>query len=74
MDWDSSDNTYLNNSHWIALVAVKCIITTLAYNLRSTHLQIKFLEILVRCNFHTDLPGTLVFLCYLFTAEKVYIF
>ncbi|XP_076236055.1 spatacsin isoform X2 [Calliopsis andreniformis] len=56
MDWDSSDITYLNNSYWVALVAIKCIIATLSYNLRSTHLQIKFLEILVRCNFHMDMP------------------
>ncbi|XP_053975278.1 spatacsin isoform X1 [Hylaeus volcanicus] len=56
MDWDCSDNTYLENLYWVAIVAVKCIIATLAYCLNSTHLQIKFLEILMKCNFYADLP------------------
>ncbi|CAL7936629.1 unnamed protein product [Xylocopa violacea] len=56
MDWNCSDTTYLNNLYWIAIVAVKCVIATLAYNLRSTHLQIKFLELLVRCNFYANFP------------------
>lgn len=56
MNWDSSDSTYLNNSYWVAIVAVKCLVATLAHGLRSTHLQIKFLETLIRCNLHTDFP------------------
>nr|XP_034171053.1 spatacsin isoform X2 [Osmia lignaria] len=56
MDWDCSDTTYLNNLHWVASVAINCVITTLAYGLRSTHLQTKFLKILIKCNFYADLP------------------
>ncbi|XP_017759699.1 PREDICTED: spatacsin [Eufriesea mexicana] len=56
MDWNCSDSTYLNNLYWIAVVAVKCIIATLTHGLRSTHLQIKFLEILITCNFHMNFP------------------
>ncbi|KAK1131494.1 hypothetical protein K0M31_017777 [Melipona bicolor] len=56
MDWNSSDITYLNNLYWIAIVVIKCVIATLAHALRSTHLQIKFLEILIKCNFYTNFP------------------
>ncbi|XP_076176182.1 spatacsin isoform X3 [Ptiloglossa arizonensis] len=56
MDWNCSDNTYLENLYWVAIVAIKCVIATLAHGLRSTHLQIKFLEALIRCNFSADLP------------------
>lgn len=64
MDWNCSDNTYLENLYWVAIVAIKCVIATLAHGLRSTHLQIKFLEALIRCNFSADLPGTMI-LCML---------
>ncbi|XP_076620109.1 spatacsin isoform X1 [Colletes latitarsis] len=56
MDWDCSDNTYMENLYWVAIVAIKCIIATLAYGLRSTHSQIKFLETLITCNFYEDFP------------------
>ncbi|PBC28068.1 Spatacsin [Apis cerana cerana] len=56
MDWNCSDITYLNNLYWIATVTIKCIIATLAYRLKSSHLQIKFLEILIKCNFHKNFP------------------
>lgn len=60
MDWNSSDTTYLNNLYWIAIVVIKCVIATLAHALRSTHLQIKFLEILIKCNFYTNFPGIVI--------------
>lgn len=56
MDWNCSDITYLNNLYWIATVTIKCVIATLAYRLKSSHLQIKFLEILIKCNFHKNFP------------------
>ncbi|KOC59819.1 Spatacsin [Habropoda laboriosa] len=34
MDWNCSDNMYLNNVYWVATVTIKCVIATLAYNLR----------------------------------------
>lgn len=60
MDWNCSDITYLNNLYWIATVIIKCVIATLAYRLKSSHLQIKFLEILIKCNFHKNFPGTVM--------------
>ncbi|XP_031835040.1 spatacsin isoform X2 [Nomia melanderi] len=54
IDWNCSDDSYLNNLYWVTIVAVKCIIATLAYGLRSTYLQIKFLETLIKCNFSAD--------------------
>nr|XP_012135131.1 PREDICTED: spatacsin isoform X2 [Megachile rotundata] len=56
MDWDCSDTTYLSNLHWVASVAINCVVTVLAYGLRSTHLQIKFLEILIKSNFYAEFP------------------
>ncbi|CAK9804301.1 SPG11 [Anthophora quadrimaculata] len=56
MDWNCSDNMYLNNVYWVVIVAIKCVMATLAYNLRSTHLQIKFLKLLTRCNFSANFP------------------
>lgn len=60
MDWNCSDITYLNNLYWIATVTIKCVIATLAYGLKSSHLQIKFLEILIKCNFHKNFPGIIM--------------
>lgn len=57
MDWDSVHFTYLKNLYWVAVVAIQCIVTTLAYGFRSTPLRIKFLEVLIKCNFSADLPG-----------------
>ncbi|XP_078044398.1 LOW QUALITY PROTEIN: spatacsin [Augochlora pura] len=54
IDWNCSDGSYLNNLYWVITVAVKCILATLACGLRSTHLQIKFLETLIKCDFYTD--------------------
>ncbi|XP_076280997.1 spatacsin [Lasioglossum baleicum] len=54
IDWNCSDGSYLNNLDWVTMVAVKCILATLVYSLRSTHLQIEFLNTLIKCDFHAD--------------------
>ncbi|XP_039304859.1 spatacsin isoform X2 [Solenopsis invicta] len=59
MDWDSVHFTYLKNLYWVAVVAIQCIVTTLAYGFRSTPLRIKFLEVLIKCNFSADLPAAI---------------
>ncbi|KAG7198542.1 hypothetical protein KM043_005909 [Ampulex compressa] len=56
MDWECSDTTYLENLYWITATVVRCVVMTLAYNLRSTHVQIKFLEVLQKCNFGMNFP------------------
>ncbi|XP_043488145.1 spatacsin [Polistes fuscatus] len=56
VNWESVDNTYLKNFYWIAILVIKCIVVALAYNFRSTQLQIHFLNALVKCNFHCGLP------------------
>ncbi|XP_043283377.1 spatacsin [Venturia canescens] len=55
IDWESVETDYLNNSYWIVTVAIESAMTVLGKCLLSTHLQIKFLEILVDCNFNEDL-------------------
>lgn len=57
MDWDSIHFTYLKNLYWVAIVAIQCIVTALGYGFQSTPLRVKFLEVLIKCNFSTDLPG-----------------
>ncbi|KAL6426524.1 hypothetical protein ACFW04_009151 [Cataglyphis niger] len=58
MDWDSAHFTYLKNLYWIAVVAMRCIVTALGYGFQSTPLRIKFLETLIKCDFSADLPVT----------------
>lgn len=55
IDWDDADTNYLNNEHWIATVAVELVISALGMSFCSTHLQIKFLDILVDENFNDEL-------------------
>ncbi|KZC04326.1 PREDICTED: spatacsin [Dufourea novaeangliae] len=59
LDWDCSDGSYLNNLYWFTIVAIKCVIAILACGFKSTHLQIKFLETLVKCNFYADFQANL---------------
>ncbi|XP_063995284.1 spatacsin [Diachasmimorpha longicaudata] len=54
IDWNDSETTYLNNEYWIATVCIECIISSLNSNFRSTHLQQKFLTLLVDCNFNEE--------------------
>ncbi|XP_011880163.1 PREDICTED: spatacsin isoform X2 [Vollenhovia emeryi] len=56
MDWDSVHFTYLKNLYWVAVVAIQCIVTALGYGFQSTPLRVKFLEVLIKCNFSADLP------------------
>ncbi|XP_050480517.1 spatacsin isoform X1 [Bombus huntii] len=71
IDWNCSDTTYLNNLYWIAIVTIKCLIATLAYGLRSTHLQIKFLEILIKCNFYKNFPDFVPIFPFLLQVIKI---
>ncbi|KAK9299148.1 hypothetical protein QLX08_007765 [Tetragonisca angustula] len=70
-DWNSSDTTYLNNLYWIAIVVIKCVIATLAHALKSTHLQIKFLEILIKCDFYTNFPVSIPKFQFLLQVTKI---
>ncbi|XP_011684393.1 PREDICTED: spatacsin [Wasmannia auropunctata] len=56
MDWDSVHFTYLKNLYWVAVVAIRCIVTALGYGFQSTALRMKFLEVLIKNNFSADLP------------------
>lgn len=57
IDWESTETDYLHNSYWISTVAVECTMTVLGMCFRSTHLQMKFLDVLVKCNINEDLHG-----------------
>ncbi|XP_015111289.1 spatacsin isoform X2 [Diachasma alloeum] len=54
IDWNDSDTTYLNNEYWIATVCIECIASSLNSNFLSTHLQQKFLNLIVDCNFNEE--------------------
>ncbi|XP_024937810.1 spatacsin isoform X2 [Cephus cinctus] len=56
INWDSPDVTYLENAYWIATVAVKCILAVLNNCFRSSRCCIEFLDLLIKCDFSTDLP------------------
>ncbi|KAK0162920.1 hypothetical protein PV327_006649 [Microctonus hyperodae] len=66
IDWQDTDTTYLSNEYWIAIIAIECILTVLGTCLDSTHLQIKFLNILMEHDFnrilHIDNPNFVVLL------------
>lgn len=55
IDWENVETDYLNNSHWIVTVAVESTMIVLGKCLLSSHLRIKFLDILVKSRFNEDL-------------------
>ncbi|KAL0117009.1 hypothetical protein PUN28_010108 [Cardiocondyla obscurior] len=56
VDEDSVDFACLNNLYWVADLATQCIVTALGYGFQSTFLRVKFLEVLINCNFSENLP------------------
>jgi len=60
----------MKNLYWVAIIAVRCIITALGYSFRSTLLRVKFLEALIKCNFSADLPGKMCAHMYNFFIKK----